>query len=63
MSTEIKHLPGKHMATDERHDEETLQPVHDVLCYVREFARQKPEVAALTCLGVGFLLGWKLKPW
>jgi len=23
----------------------------------------KPEAAALWCLGIGFVLGWKLKPW
>ena len=27
------------------------------------FAREQPEVTALCCLGVGFVLGWKLKPW
>lgn len=27
------------------------------------FAREKPEVTALCCLGIGFVLGWKLKPW
>jgi hypothetical protein len=34
-----------------------------MLDYVRQYAREKPEVAALTCLAVGFVLGWKLKPW
>jgi hypothetical protein len=27
------------------------------------FAREQPEVTALCCLGIGFVLGWKLKPW
>lgn len=40
-----------------------LQPVPDLVDYLREYARQKPEVAAAWCLGVGFVLGWKLKPW
>jgi hypothetical protein len=35
----------------------------DMLDYLREYAREKPEVAALWCLGIGFVLGWKLKPW
>ena len=35
----------------------------DMLDYLREYAREKPEVAALWCLGIGFILGWKLKPW
>jgi hypothetical protein len=47
----------------ESRDDEHLHPLSDVLCYVKEYARQRPEVVALTCLGIGFLLGWKLKPW
>jgi hypothetical protein len=35
----------------------------DVVDYLKEYAREKPEVAALWCLGIGFILGWKLKPW
>jgi hypothetical protein len=31
--------------------------------YYREYAREKPEVVALWCLAIGFVLGWKLKPW
>jgi hypothetical protein len=29
----------------------------------QQSAREKPEVAALWCFGIGFILGWKLKPW
>jgi hypothetical protein len=39
------------------------QPVPDLVDYLREYARHKPETAALWCLGIGFVLGWKLKPW
>jgi hypothetical protein len=35
----------------------------DMLDYLKEYAREKPEVAALWCFGIGFVLGWKLKPW
>jgi hypothetical protein len=35
----------------------------DVVDYLKEYAREKPEVVALWCLGIGFILGWKLKPW
>jgi hypothetical protein len=44
-----------------RHDE--LQPLKDMLAYMREYAVENPEVAALTCFGIGFVLGWKLKMW
>jgi hypothetical protein len=46
----------------ERADDE-LDAVKDIVEYLREYAREKPEVAALWCLGIGFILGWKLKPW
>jgi predicted methyltransferase len=40
-----------------------LKPFDDLLQYLREYARERPEVMALTCFGIGFILGWKLKPW
>lgn len=36
---------------------------HDVVNYLVDYARDNPGYAALACLGVGFVLGWKLKPW
>lgn len=39
------------------------EPAKDLLEYLKNYAREKPEIAALTCFTVGFLLGWKLKPW
>ena len=35
----------------------------DFQCYTRDYVQQQPEKAALICIGVGFILGWKLKPW
>jgi len=40
-----------------------LSPLEDLVSYLREYARERPEVVALTCFGIGFVLGWKLKPW
>jgi hypothetical protein len=40
-----------------------LKLVDDLMQYLREYARERPEVVALTCFGIGFILGWKLKPW
>ena len=31
--------------------------------HFHEYQRERPEVAALWCFGIGFVLGWKLKPW
>lgn len=38
------------------------EPAADVVALLREYARQKPDVAALWCFGLGIIVGWKLKP-
>jgi hypothetical protein len=40
-----------------------LQPTDDLMQYACDYARQNPGTAALWCFGIGFILGWKLKPW
>jgi hypothetical protein len=35
----------------------------DVIDSLRRYIREKPESAALWALGIGFVLGWRLKPW
>jgi hypothetical protein len=40
-----------------------LRPSSDLVEYFRQYARERPEVVALWCLGIGFVLGWKLKIW
>jgi len=42
---------------------ELAQHSEDLVAYAKQYAREKPEVIALWCLGIGFVLGWKLKPW
>jgi hypothetical protein len=44
-------------------EDQELEPFADLMQYLREYARERPEVMALTCFGIGFVLGWKLKPW
>lgn len=44
-------------------DRAVQQPLNDLVTYLKNYARQEPEVAACVCLGIGFILGWKLKPW
>ena len=39
------------------------RPVEDFVQYCKEYAEERPERCALVCLGIGFVLGWKLKPW
>jgi ElaB/YqjD/DUF883 family membrane-anchored ribosome-binding protein len=40
-----------------------MQPIEDFVGYLRDYTRKNPETAALVCLGIGFVLGWRLKPW
>jgi len=43
--------------------EPELHVLDDLQCYTKKYIQQRPEAAALFCLGIGFVLGWKLKPW
>lgn len=43
--------------------DEHLKPFEDMMIYLREYTRERPEVVAIACFGIGFVLGWKLKPW
>ncbi|MBB3209218.1 hypothetical protein FHS27_005056 [Rhodopirellula rubra] len=38
------------------------EPAKDLLTLMKEYAREKPDVAACWCFGLGVLVGWKLKP-
>jgi len=33
------------------------------MCYLHSYVQEKPETVALWALGIGFILGWKLRPW
>jgi len=36
---------------------------NDAFDQMKQFAREKPTTFAFYALGIGFVLGWKLKPW
>ena len=57
--TAVKNPPRKMVAGSES----VKEPAHDLVDYLKEYARERPEVAALWCFGLGFVIGWKLKPW
>jgi hypothetical protein len=63
---------AKHKGTNSRHKasdqieqliEDPIEVGRDVVDYLREYAKENPETAALWCFGIGFVLGWKLKIW
>ena len=35
----------------------------DLLRHFEAYARERPANVAFRALGIGFVLGWKLKPW
>ncbi|MCO8124316.1 hypothetical protein NHH03_21425 [Stieleria sp. TO1_6] len=39
------------------------EPASDIFTLAKEYAKDKPEVAAAWAFGIGFLIGWKCKPW
>ncbi|MEO8494317.1 MAG: hypothetical protein ABI614_04555 [Planctomycetota bacterium] len=60
---EQKTHPATPHAQDAHPSCERLRPTSDLIDYARRYVREKPEVVALCCVGIGFVLGWKLKPW
>jgi hypothetical protein len=46
-----------------QHVESPQEITHDLVEYVIDYARSNPGYAALFCIGLGFVLGWRLKPW
>ena len=55
--------PAIQNAQDIHQPGERLRLSSDLVEYFRQYARERPEVVALWCFGLGFALGWKLKPW
>lgn len=49
--------------TPPRQIEGERHPGRDLLEYAKAYARDNPGVAALWCFGLGFIVGWRLKPW
>ena len=43
--------------------QQEMTPAEAAMTYLREYSRERPEVVAMWCFGIGFVLGWKLKPW
>lgn len=38
------------------------EPATDLLSLAKQYAKDKPEVAACWAFGLGVIVGWKLKP-
>ncbi|GIX00449.1 MAG: hypothetical protein KatS3mg111_3781 [Pirellulaceae bacterium] len=46
-----------------RDEDGKLSASHTAMAFFEEYARERPEMVALWAFGIGFVLGWKLKPW
>ncbi len=55
--------PMKAISEDVHEPMKKLRPASDLVEYLRQYTRERPHVVALYCFGIGFVLGWKLKPW
>jgi hypothetical protein len=64
MDTEssVGHRPGTASTLTAGHAGE-MKIVDDLVAYFRKYAKERPQTLALACLGIGFVLGWRLKPW
>ena len=40
-----------------------LSPTEAALRFLRDYSRERPETVAMWAFGIGFILGWKMKPW
>jgi hypothetical protein len=52
-----------HRATVKKAEQEVAKATENAAEFFKDYARERPEVVALWMFGIGFILGWKLKPW
>lgn len=37
------------------------EPARDIFAVLKDYAHEKPDVAAMWCFGLGLMVGWKLR--
>jgi hypothetical protein len=60
--TDVGYEREREAPANAKHRDE-MKIVDDLVAYFREYSRERPQTVALVCFGIGFILGWKLKPW
>lgn len=50
-------------ASQGQNEDKLTAAAEQAVTYFRDYARERPDVFAMWCFGIGFVLGWKLKPW
>jgi hypothetical protein len=61
-TTEERTIPAPENGAAE-HVDGRVRTTKSALEHFREYEQDRPDIVALWCLGIGFVLGWKLKPW
>jgi hypothetical protein len=59
---------GEHTDPESRNEAQApavprVRTTKSALEHFQEYRRERPAVVALWCVGIGFVLGWKLKLW
>lgn len=63
MATRVETENGKSQRMADQPEMAELKDVAEAaMCSFRQYARSRPEVVAMWCVGIGFVLGWKLRP-
>lgn len=64
MASSTKENAVSESANKSQRPAETLaETTKSAFDHFREYGRERPGVLALWCVGIGFVLGWKLKLW
>lgn len=63
-ASEQLHQTGEYAATKARDaaGHYVREPAKDLVTIFRDYAREKPDVAACWCFALGVFVGWKIKP-
>jgi hypothetical protein len=62
-NTQTANRTAKQRQELEMSQQEPMEIGQEIVDYLRNYAHENPEAAALWCFGIGFVLGWKLKIW
>ena len=63
MSTRVETENSKSQRQGDQPEIAELKDIAEAaMCGFRQYAKARPEVVALWCVGIGFVLCWKLRP-
>lgn len=54
---------SQHLGAHGEQGEDFSELVSEVSCAIRRYCNRRPRVAAGCLFSLGFILGWKLRPW